>query len=69
MVDDLRANHLPVGMTWVEVRRLLGPPYDEWRARSKAVRRWIVGHTLMDCATLTVQFEHGRVVGSGRGQT
>lgn len=72
MVDDLRSNHLRLGMTTREVRRLLGAPDYNVGADLRGRGVWwdyLTGPDLVDCSTLGVRFRNGRLEETAIGQT
>ncbi len=70
MVSDLLAHHLPAGMTWPKVHRLLGKPHREWTDRPPVIARtWLVGQATIDCAVVYARFVDGSLVEAGWGTT
>jgi hypothetical protein len=69
MVSDLRSHHLRLGMTWPQVRALLGGLHIEWSDGGSVTRDWVVGRTTFDCATFYARFVNGKLVETGEGQT
>jgi hypothetical protein len=56
MVDDLRTNHLRIGMRRAAVIQLLGPPDYKWAPRDL---EWGLGG-LIDCEFLDLTFDKSR---------
>lgn len=69
MVGDLLDEHLGVGMRQAAVRELLGPPDSIEKGRPGTWWTYYTGNDQIDCLTLEILFNGGRVLEAYEAQT